>query len=103
MASFNWPPGGGGGGGGGLISFGEVSSVSPAMGEQSVDITFGSDLPSTNYRVFISVVNPVDDAEDLLFLSHVITAKSVSGFTVTFNAPFNTANYSIDYAALGDT
>jgi len=100
MASFKWPPGGGSGGG--LISFGKVGSIAATPGSASVSVTFGVPLVSSSYRIAASLVNTVDVADDLLFLNYVVTAKSTSGFTILFNAPL-TSNYSIDYAALGDT
>ncbi len=98
MASFDWPPSGAGGGGGPSAVGGSVI----ADGEQSLDITFAEPFESTDYRVVLSLVNTVDAAEDLIFVSYVITAKTMAGFTVAFNAPL-TSDYSLDYIAVGDT
>lgn len=88
--------------------FPSSSSTGTASGAQSVAIgnaastkavTFTTDFGSTNYAVLTSITNVTDATP--IFLQVVVTAKSSSGFTATFNAPTDTANYILEYIIVG--
>lgn len=80
----------------GLTRFAAGSS-SLGSGVQSVSVTFSTAFPDTNYAIAHSFLNTTDAL--LTFLQGIITAKSTSGFTMTFNAPTDTANYVFEYTA----
>lgn len=94
MADYVWPPGGGSGSG----SSGSAS-VAIASGASSKSVTFTTDFGSTSYVPLINITNTTDATP--IFLQWIVTTKSSSGFTATFNAPTDTANYILEYAILG--
>jgi len=85
----------GGGGGGGSVQAGFAQEVSIGLGVTSIAVVFPSLLPGTNYVVVPSMVN-ITDANPQ-FQDIVITNKSTSGFTASWNAPTDTANYVLGY------
>lgn len=101
MASFSWPAKGGGGGGGPYALNGRAGTEPISNGSSSVSVTFSAVFSSLNYSVVFSVTNEVDGFP--IFLNGIITAKSVSGFTVTFNAPTDSINYVLEYIASENT
>lgn len=82
-------------------SNGSSGSASVAIGSaaSSKAVTFTTDYGSTNYVVLTSITNVTDATP--IFLQVVVTAKSSSGFTATFNAPTDTANYVLEYMIVG--
>lgn len=58
-------------------------------------VAFTSAVADTDYALAISVHNLTDASP--IFLIPIVTAKTVNGFTVTFNAPTDTANYVLEY------
>lgn len=119
MSSYNWPPKSSGGGGsgtvtqvntgpgltGGPITTSGTVSLDGRSGNQSVGlnatsaaIVFSSTMTTTNYAVVPSVRNLIDANPNDMSLR--ITAKSATGFTVSWTAPTDTTNYVIEYIAL---
>jgi hypothetical protein len=78
-------------------SAGELALLSGAV---SASIAFSQARVNANYAVSVSVQN-INDLTPI-FISCIITAKTVSGFTVVFNAPTDTANYALHYTVTGD-
>lgn len=87
------------GGSGALI--GRADQVAIASGAQSVAVVFSSAMADTNYAVSFSIGNTVDATP--IFLSVVRVTKLTTGFTATFNAPTDTANYVLDYQVTRDS
>lgn len=70
-------------------------------GDQSVSITFSKPMPDTNYTPdALTFINTVDVQPQ--FLQAVVTARSASGMTVTFNAQTDSANYVLAYRVTAD-
>lgn len=67
-------------------------------GVSSKVVTFSTPLASTNYAISAMLQN-ITDANPQ-FQPVTITAKTVNGFTATWNAPTDSANYSLEYMAL---
>lgn len=88
--------GAGGGGGGVLVARSGQDAIS--SGSNTIAVAFSSDIGTTNYSIKYSIVNDTD--VDPIMLQGVVTTKLSSGFTVTFNTPTDTANYSIDWDAV---
>lgn len=63
-------------------------------------VTFSSSLPDTNYSVNATLFNSTDTSPQ--FQPVTITGKTVGGFTATFNAPVDSANYELCYNASPD-
>lgn len=89
-----WPPQGSGSGGGALAA----NVVDIGSGASSIDVVFAGSIGAI-YAPIFSFINTTDAMP--IFLQGIITAKSATGFTVTFNASTDTANYKIAYAAMG--
>lgn len=85
----------GGGGGGSSTIDGRAGTDSLSNATQTHAVTFSSDLLTTNYAVIASITNTVDGSP--IFLQIVDTIKASTGFTVTFNAPTDSANYKLEY------
>lgn len=71
-------------------------SVSNASSTQA--ITFTSTLGTTNYGIGVVWKNTTDTNPQ--FQPFEITAKAATGFTVTWNAPTDSANYVLEYLVL---
>jgi hypothetical protein len=63
-------------------------------------VTFSTALANTNYAVNHTFENTTDT--DPIFLQAMITAKSTTGFTATFNAPTDSANYVMNWQAIAN-
>lgn len=87
------------GGSGGNLS-GVANSAVITNGSSSVAVTFSSAFATTNYAIVANVRNTTDP--NPIFLDIVDTVKSTSGFTATFNAPADSANYFVEYIAVGN-
>lgn len=85
----------GSGGGGSAAQTGFSQEVSIPMGNTSLVVNFPSSLPSSAYVVLPQMVNLVDASPD--FQPLTITNKTAAGFTVTWNAPTDSANYKLAY------
>lgn len=98
--TFFWGSGGGsgGGGGGGAGSAQKSGSVALGNAASSVAVVYSGALSSALIPIF-SFAN-ITDGEPI-FLSGYVSAYSTSGFTVTFNAPTDSANYIFNYAVFG--
>lgn len=93
--SYKWPPDGSGSGNmNGVANFAAVSN-----GASTLAVSYSAAFANTNYSLTTSLRNIVDGAP--IFLNIVSTAKSTTGFTVTFNAPADSANYYVEYIAVG--
>ena len=71
-----------------------------SSGSTSQAITFSSTIGSTNYAPSAVMVNTTDTNPQ--FQPLTITALSATGFTVSWNAPTGSSNYSIAYTAIGN-
>lgn len=73
-----------------------VEALSNAV--SSVAVVFSTALANNNYAATFNFINTTDS--DLAFIQGMITAKSASGFTVSFNTPTDSANYSMGWNAI---
>jgi hypothetical protein len=86
------------GGVGGSTLLGHSGTATIASGASSKAITFAAAFADTTYSLTFAIVNVTDASPIMLW--GVITAKSTTGATVTFNTATDTANYEIDYQAI---
>lgn len=86
------------GGGGNII--GNAGSKPLLNGDQSVSIVFAQPQTLLTYRISFSFENLTD--ADPIMLQGIVTAKSLAGFTVKFNAPTDSANYTFDWEIAQD-
>jgi len=94
-----YPPGrSGGGGGGGSTLAGAVVNI--GSGQSSISVAYSSPLAEAGVPLF-SFINTVDPMP--IFLQGIVTALTVNGFTILFNAPTDTANYRLAYAIMETT
>ncbi len=77
-----------------------AGTVSLTLADTSKVVTFSSTLGTTGYRVTAQLVNTTDGSPQ--FVPLTITAKSATGFTVSWNAGVDSGNYSISYIAIID-
>lgn len=84
----------GGGGGSGSYYAGEELLASDLL---SKAVTFSASFPTTDYAVLAQMKNLVDSNPQ--FQPIVITSKSVSGFTASWNAETDSGNYVLEWAA----
>lgn len=98
--TFYWSSGSGGGGGGGsgAGSAQAAGVVSIAASVSSKSVVYATAIGSSLPPIF-SFINTIDSSP--IFLSGFVSAFSTTGFTITFNAPTDSANYKIDYAVFG--
>lgn len=66
----------------------------------SISVVFAIPKANILYEPIFSVMNLVDSQP--IFLQGIVTAISLAGFTVTFNAPTDTANYQLCWEAVND-
>lgn len=66
-----------------------------AQDDTSVAVTFSSVMPNTNYSVICVWQNTADSSPQ--FQPIVVTTLSTSGFIATWNAPTDSAHYSINW------
>lgn len=81
----------------GLTRFAADGAVGLSNGDVSVSVTFSTAFPNTSYSIAFALRNTVDASP--IMLQGIVTAKSVSGFTVKLNAPTDSANYLFEYTA----
>lgn len=79
---------------------GTAGRTALGSGVQTINVVFPVVRANTLYEVFCSFSNAVDIQP--IFLQYVVTAMSTTGFTVIFNAPTDTANYSLMWSAIYD-
>jgi hypothetical protein len=94
LGVFNWPSGSGGSGGD-VFAQGVYNMPS---GQSTFTVAYDVTLASAIPPIF-SIVNTVDGSP--IFLIAYVSAFSTSGFTVTTNAPTDTANYQLVYSVMG--
>lgn len=87
------------GSGGASGSIGFAQQVSIGSGSTSIVVTFPSPLVTTSYSVIASIANLTDSNPE--FIPIVITNKTVSGFTASWNTPTDSSNYLLDYIVPG--
>ncbi len=80
-------------------SYKRAANVAISASTASVTVTFSSAEADTTYVPVFSIQNLVD--ANPVFLQGYISAKTVNGFTVKFNAPTNSANYFLTYFISG--
>ncbi len=97
MFSMNIGPSTGGGGQPANMA-GRAGSQAIADATQSAVVVFSTAMPNTSYALMMSINNLVDASP--IFLQVVDTVKAVGGFTATFNAPTDSANYVFEYIAI---
>lgn len=85
----------GGGGSGGSQQSGFAQEVALNLGDTSVSVSFPSALPGVNYIVLANFVNLIDGTPQ--FQEVTTTQKLTTGFTATWNAPLDSANYRLSY------
>lgn len=73
-------------------------SVSLTSGLTSYAVTFSSSIGSTGYSLHAQLLNTADST--VQFQPITITAKSATGFTATWNAATDSANYYLMYQAI---
>lgn len=86
-----YPPEGGSSGG----SIVAAGTASIGSGASSITVTYDVTLTTATPPVF-AFFNTTDSSP--IFLQGIITAYSTTQFTCLFNAPTDTANYSIVYS-----
>lgn len=83
-----------------IIARTRAGVVALSSGALTGTVTFSSAFGSTNYRIAVTMINTIDGT--VQFQPLTVTAKSTSGFTVSFNAATDSANYSVEYIATLD-
>lgn len=73
-------------------------AVAISNGSSTVSAVYATAIPSSSYALSLTVRNVTDGSP--IFLQSIITAKSTTGFTATFNAPADSANYLLEYMAV---
>lgn len=91
--------------GSGNLSWAATSSFNGRSGQQAIGnastsqaVTFTSTLGTTSYGVSVIMRNSTDLNPQ--FQPITITAKSATGFTATWNAPTDSANYVLEFLAI---
>lgn len=90
----------GGGSGGGSAST-RAGAATVTIATQFTDVTFSSSFPDTSYSLVTSITNTVD--ADPIWIQIVSTVKTTTGFRAYYNAPADSANYFLEYIAIGNT
>ena len=72
--------------------------VAIGSGVASIAVSFSSAVPSTSFTVVATMLNSTDTSPQ--FQPIVITATSTTGFTATWNATTDSANYVLHYQVL---
>jgi hypothetical protein len=80
----------------GLTRF-AAGEVPLPSGAQSVSVAFSEMFPDTNFALAPNIRNTLDAQP--IFLQAIQTMKAATGFTLTFNAPTDSANYVLEYTA----
>lgn len=79
-----------------LLGFSGTAAL--GNGVTSKAVSYSGLFSDTTYSITWSITN-VTDASPVLIWG-VITAKSISGFTVTFNTATDSANYVLEWQAI---
>lgn len=86
------------GGQGNLL--GHADSFPIPNATQTFTVTFPAAMPSVNYSLTFDITNLVD--VDPIFLNVVGITKTVNDFSVTMNAPTDSANYNLEWKVSRD-
>lgn len=71
--------------------------VAIGNGDDTATITFGSALPSANWRPEVMLVDNVTDVTPLNIFACMISAKATTGFTIQLNGATDSSNYYLNY------
>jgi len=69
-------------------------------GASSVSVVFNTSTPSTNYTVNCTMENTNDSPPSIY--PFIVSAKTTSGFTVSFSGDIDSANYYLDWSVVLD-
>lgn len=84
---------GGSSGPGVLVARSGTENIADAT--QTVNVTFSTGMPNTNYSISATIGNDVD--ADPIYITIVSITKGLNGFTAELSAPTDSANYFLDY------
>lgn len=79
----------------GILNSTITDVVTIPNGATSLTVTWGSTLPANTFTLNATMENQTDS--DPQFQNVVVTAKSTTTFTVSWNAPTDSGNYFIDF------
>jgi len=74
--------------------------VAITNGVATITGTYSSVMPNTSYALTVQMLNSTDANPQ--FQPITITSKTASGFTAKWNANADSANYILDYVAIGN-
>lgn len=87
------------------ISYIDSTGGTTFIGEESVPfsststtVTFPSDIGTSDYSIVATLRNEVDPASVGYNYKYIVTSKSSTGFTLTYNRPITEANYNLEWA-----
>ncbi len=89
----------GAGSGGSSSTYSRSGQTAILADATTVTVIFSSALPNANYVIITDMINTVD--ADPQFQTPVITNKTINGFTATWNAPTDSADYILSYIVPG--
>jgi len=75
---------------------GKAGEVALSANSTSATIAFSSAQPDTTYVLSVSFVNLVDVSPQ--YQTVIVTAKTVNGFTASWNSGLDSSNYKLAYA-----
>ena len=79
---------------------GSAGRESLPNGAQSFSVVFLAPKANLFFEVVCTFYNTVDSFP--IFLQYMVTNQTLLGFTVTFNAPTDSANYELGWVAVDD-
>jgi len=71
------------------------------QGSDTYTVTFGTPFTGTDYAIGTSMVNVVDSPPSMY--QFIVTEKDENGFTMQFNSPIDSTNYTIDWNIFDST
>ena len=74
---------------------GFANVVPLSSGSTSVSVVFPATRATASYRLGLALENLVDSYP--MMVPYIVTAKSTTGFTVTWTDPLDTANYALNF------
>lgn len=83
-------------GGGGDTGYKGVEAI--PSGANTLTVNIGATLPNTDYTLVCEIENEVDSP--ILYPNVVVTEKTTTTFTVSFNAAMPSANYELNWRIL---
>jgi len=76
-----------------------ADSVSISSGQATLTVTFSTAMANTTYTVVATMFNSTDTNPQ--FQPITITSLTTSGFVAKWNANTDSANYKLNYVAIG--